>query len=313
MFIFSTQDGYRIKIPTRFHGYNFIKFIGNGSTSVVVLLEDQITKEQYSGKIMSKRDIFNRKMYSSIIREITVLKKLSHPNIVKFIEFFEMKNEDEDEFYVIVTEYCSNGDLLSYATETGFANEHDKKRIIVGFLKAIQYLHSQGISHGDIKVENILLDSNLSVKLCDFGYCRTNVFEGDDCKNGTLYYAAPELFHSGKFNTLMADIYSVGITLYSLSELQFPFIDGSKSDIVKQIVNGCLYIQNDLNKKLRNLVIKCTDLNPNNRPCIDEILKDDYLNDDCDFDERKKNYLLLKKNNDENLVNLSSNLNEYNF
>lgn len=294
MLIYNTQDGYQINIPTSFHGYDVLKLIGCGSTCVVVLIENQITKEKYSAKIISKIDAINRNLINAIYREINVLKILTHPNIIQLQEYFEIKNEYEDEFIIIVTEYCENGDLLAYITEKGFESETIKKRIISDFLKAIQYLHQQGISHGDIKAENILLDSNLNAKLCDFGYCRTHVIEGDSFKNGTLYYAAPELFHSGCFNTLSADIYSIGITLYSLSELQFPFQSGNQEFIVQQIVNGCLYIQCGLNRKLRRLVMKCTSMNPKNRPSIDDILKDEYLNDEIDL-EKDNNKTLKQK------------------
>ena len=155
-----------------------------------------------------------------------------------------------------------------------------KKKIIRGFLEAVKYLHHQGISHGDIKAENILLGVGLTPKLCDFGYCRTSLIAGDESKNGTLYYAAPELFHKGNFDTLKTDIYAIGITLYSLSELQFPFKDGNQQYIVQQIVGGKLSIRRGINKQLKNIVVKCTDMNPLHRPNISDLLKDEYLLDE---------------------------------
>lgn len=276
----NTQDGYEIKIPSSFRGYKVEELLGCGSTCIVVLVENENTHEKYSAKIISKTDVESRNLLESIKKEIKVLKSLSHPNIIKIEETFEMKNEEEEEFIVMIMEYCSEGDLLSYATGHGFPNDNIKRKIIRGFLSAVRYLHHKGISHGDIKAENVLLDEDLNAKLCDFGYCRTDIIAGDESKNGTLYYAAPELFHKGQFNTLKTDIYAIGVTLYSLEELQFPFKDGNQKYIIQQIVSGHLSIRRGVNKQLRQLVLRCTDMNPLHRPNVEDILKDEYLNDE---------------------------------
>ena len=277
MLNFATQNNYPIKIPSSFHIYDFIELLGKGSTCIVILIEDQKTKERYSAKVISKIDAKNRNVYDSIIREINVHKSLSHPNIVQFHESFEFANEEnDDEYIVIVMEYCENGDLLKYATNHKFKSEMIKK-IICDFLRGVKYLHSLEISHGDFKAENILLDSHLTAKLCDFGYCRTRIRCGDDNKNGTLYYSAPELLSKGTFNSLKTDIYAIGITLYTLAELKFPFDTDNDQFIPNQILNGCLTFKGTLDKKLRKLIEKCTNPDPDCRPTIDEILNDEYF------------------------------------
>lgn len=277
-----TQDGFPIEIPSSFHDYKIIQIIGCGSTCIVALVENKKTHEQFSAKIISKTDISNRNMLESINNEINVLKTLNHEHIIKLIESFEIKSEenDEEEYIVMITEFCENGDLLSFVVNQKFKDEVLMKKIIKQFLEAVKYLHKKGISHGDIKAENILLGKGMSVKLCDFGYCRTSLIAGDDSKNGTIYYAAPELFRKGQFDTLKTDIYAIGITLYSISELQFPFKDGDQQYIVEQIVKSHLSIRRGLNKQLRRLIENCTAMKPSNRPNIDDLLKDEYLNNE---------------------------------
>lgn len=275
-----TQNGYPMSIPTSFHGYKIIKYLGCGSTSIVVLIEKQETHEQFAAKIMAIDDIRQRNLSKSVKREVTVLMQLDHPNIIKLYETFKIKNKDE-EYYVIVMEYCPNGDLLTYAKRNLFKNEPEKKKMIYSFIEAIKYLHSKGVSHGDIKSDNILLDSNNSPKLCDFGFCRTKSIVGDESKNGTLYYAAPELFVKGNFDPKKADIYAVGITIYSICELQFPFKDGKQNYIIKQIMKGNYSISRNLDPQIRNIVEGCIKSNPKDRMTIDQILNSSYFNDVC--------------------------------
>lgn len=277
MLRFETQDNYPIKIPQSFRGYNAIKYLGCGSTCVVILVEDQINHIKYSAKVIARKNIEDRNLSNSVMNEIKIVRSLNHQNIIKIHEVIDLKNEEEEEYFIIIMEYCCNGDLLSYATSKGFKSDQEKKKIIQGFLEAIQYLHSRGISHGDIKSENVLLDENYTPKLCDFGFSRACSIAGDESKNGTLYYASPELFRKGKFNTLKSDIWAIGITLYSLSELQFPFKDGDKNFIVKQIINGRLSIRQGMDYKLRTLVERCTMKNPELRPTIEDILHHEYF------------------------------------
>lgn len=309
MFTSITQDGYQIIIPTSFHGYSIVDYLGFGSTSIVVLVYKDL--KQYSAKIISKKDLKNRKLSKSIEQEIKILKELDHPNIIQIVETFDIQTAN-DEFYVIIMEYCSNGDLLTYVTNHGFKNDHQQKKIIYDFLQGIKYLHNKGISHGDIKSDNILLDENFNAKLCDFGFCRTNQYEGEGTKKGTLYYAAPELFNKGVYDTQKADIWSIGITLYSIVELQYPFHDGKKDFIINQITNGLLLIDPNLDQNIRKIIVKCTQMRASCRPSIEEILNSAYFNE---ITKRhrvgalsiiKNKYYTSPKNNNESITKTES-------
>ena len=288
----TTQDSHQINIPTTFHDYKVIKYLGCGSTSVVYLVEEVNTRVLFSAKIISKKYAEDKKMIKAIQNEVKILNMIDHPNIIKIQDFFEMKNKYEEEYYVFITEYCQNGDLISYVINHGFNSETEKKKIVLKILEAIKYLHQKGISHGDIKTENILLDKDLSPKLCDFGYSKTTKIAGDEGKRGTLYYAAPELFTKGEFDTFKADIYAIGVTLYSMTEKEFPYESDDQKQIVQQILNGKLTIKKETDPLLKRLFEKCTVLNPQNRPSIDDIIHDAYF-----ISDYKNNNLCQKKIN----------------
>ncbi|KAK8839853.1 hypothetical protein M9Y10_031565 [Tritrichomonas musculus] len=297
----NTQDGYPIEIPLRFHSYKIINYLGCGSTCAVFLIEDVNTQKQLSAKVISKKDVEERKIANSVKNEVRMLKEINHPNIIKIHDFFEIKNESEEEYYVIIMDYCKNGDLLNYVINTGFKDDSQKKKIIKKFLETIKYLHDNKISHGDIKSENILLDENFSPILCDFGFCKNTQFAGDDSKNGTLYYAAPELFGKGQFDTMKTDIYAIGITLYSMSALQFPYIEDDQDSIVQQITSGKLTLTGNIDNQLRNIVEKCTCLNPENRPSVEDLLRDDYFNTDDSYLSKDNNYSQRKITSHKNI------------
>lgn len=96
------------------------------------------------------------------------MEETDHPNIVKIYQTFEIVNKQKEAYIAILMEYCENGVLLKFIQDKGFKNEKPKFQIIRGFLSAMKYLHERGISHGDIKPENILLDSNFNAKICGF-------------------------------------------------------------------------------------------------------------------------------------------------
>lgn len=156
MFHSQTQSKYPINIPSSFNGFNVKRYIGCGCTYIVILVEDQITLEQYSSKIMSKKDIENRKLTTFVLNEIKILRSINHKHIIKVYNSFEIKNEYEEEYYVIIMEYCPNGNLLDYVSKNNIDNISEKKKIIIGFLEAVKFLHNKGISHGDIKSDNVL-------------------------------------------------------------------------------------------------------------------------------------------------------------
>lgn len=283
-------------IPISFNGYHISKILGCGSTSVVFLVEEEKTRIQYSAKVIPKIDMIQKNLMKFIEREIYIMKELDHPNIVHLYDTFTIQNQTNEEFIVMIMEYCENGDLLNYAIGPGFTSDSERKRIILEFLSAVQYLHNRGIAHGDIKAENILLGKDNTAKLCDFGYAHTTLTAGDESKNGTIYYAAPELFHHGKFETMKTDIWAIGITLYSILELQFPFKDGDQQFIIKQIVGHTLSIREGINKMFRLLIEHCCALDPNDRPTVDDIINDEYfyLNS---LTEKDNNYTEKVKDN----------------
>lgn len=162
--------------------------------------------------------------------EISILKQLDHPHIVRAMETFEHRNQ-----IFIVMELCSGGDLYSRDPY----KEEDAARILSSVLSALAYMHSKNVVHRDLKYENILFVNDspkAEVKLIDFGLSKVY---GDNAQLtegvGTIYTMAPEVL-KGNYTT-KADVWSIGVIAYMLLSSQMPFYGRKRRHIVEQILN----------------------------------------------------------------------------
>lgn len=125
-------------------------------------------------------------------RELSILKGVDHPNIIKFVETYQDK-----EFFHIVMEFCNGGELFDRIIHKGKYAETDAATIIKKLLSAITHLHDRGICHRDIKPENLIFESkkdDAEIKLIDFGLSKyVSPHEKMHTKVGTPYYVAPEV------------------------------------------------------------------------------------------------------------------------
>ncbi len=139
--------------------YVILDELGEGSFGVVVKVAHKITKNIRAMKIIKKLNLEKNFSKSKLYDEITILKEIDHPNIIKIFEFFE-----NEENYYMVTEYCAEGDLATHIEKMECLDETIVKILMFQILSAVSYLHSRKIMHGDLKLENILIETLSSVK-----------------------------------------------------------------------------------------------------------------------------------------------------
>ena len=215
--------------------YEIGKKLGNGKFGLVKRGLNKKTKKEVAIKIMSKNDMKTEDM--ELVRtEIEILKICQHPNIIHLYEVFENKD-----YYYIIMECCSGGDLFSYIERRHFKlSEKRACEIIHQILLALFYLHSYGIIHRDIKPENILMvdsSENSDIRLVDFGLSKI-LGPNEFCNEpyGTLSYVAPEVLLEKPYNNKI-DCYSLGVATYLMVSGSLPF-DHPKNDreIARQTV-----------------------------------------------------------------------------
>lgn len=143
------------------------------------------------------------------VREFELLRSLNHPNIIKVYDCGRERLSDE---YFMVLEQITGGTL------TEDIQKYPEKVVLVWFFQSLQachYLHAQGIVHGDIKRDNIMVENGCNIKIIDFNLA---CHEGEPCRGGSLAYVAPENLPNPELShaTCAADIYALGVTFYWL-------------------------------------------------------------------------------------------------
>lgn len=219
--------------------------------------------------LVSKDDSFYVMKKIKYINEIIINKVISHPNIVKCIQIFDD---------IIIFEYCKNGDLLDYCNHNILSETFIKIKI-KELVEVVKYLHGNGIIHRDIKLENILLDKNLHIKLCDFEFATNAEFSNE--VGGTFEYYSPEMIKCTEDKTAYydnkIDIWAIGIVTYCILFKQFPFLDSSILGMFDKIKNTNLQFPKDANYLAIDFIKKILVNNPDNRLSIDEILIHPFL------------------------------------
>ena len=226
-----------------------IKLLGTGSFGSVYEAQNIVFLNSVAMKIINKSE--SALDEAEILNEINILKKLSHPNIVKIFEFYITKAH-----YYIVTEFCKEGELFSYIKKK--FSERQLAVLFYQIFSGLWYLHDNKILHRDIKLENIMIsgkeidqstDEELFwIKIIDFGTAK--IFEKNKKEKdvvGSSYYIAPEVLKKN-YNE-KCDVWSVGIILYMTLVGRAPFDGKDDDEIIHNIKTG--NYNNNHNEKLK--------------------------------------------------------------
>ncbi|XP_074640546.1 cyclin-G-associated kinase-like isoform X2 [Tubulanus polymorphus] len=266
------------------------RVIAEGGFAFVFVAQDLASSKEYALKRLLANDEEKNK---SIIQEICTLKKLSgHPNIVTFIAAASISKEESDHGqseYLILTELCSGGELVDVLKYRGSPLTCDDViHIFYQTCRAVQHMHKQNpaIIHRDLKIENLLLSSRASVKLCDFGSATTKTHEPDHswssirrsmvedeiARNTTPMYRAPEmldLYQNFPINQAV-DIWALGCVLYMLCYNEHPFEDSAKLRIIN--ANYTIPETDKDYTVVHELLRSMLQVDPKLRPSINELV-----------------------------------------
>ena len=288
--------------------YLYGRLIGQGAFGKVniglnILTGRVVAIKSFNKKTLSK----NGENMKKILSETDLMKKLNHPNITKILEMFE-----DDEYILIAMEYINGGNLFSFVKKRRKLSEKTAKFLFRQIILGIKHIHSKKIVHRDIKLENILIDLNNNIKICDFGIGQILKNEKqllyDKC--GTPMYMAPEILLSSKnkgYEGYPVDIWSSGISLYIMLSGTLPFnLKNNESSEMSEDSNNNIELQQSIinkePKKIDKISDEAKDLlkgllnkNPHKRLTIEQILNHPWLKNDEKKNYKNKKYHLFTK------------------
>ncbi|KAH6814485.1 SOS3-interacting protein 4 [Perilla frutescens var. frutescens] len=259
-----------------FNKYEIGKLLGCGAFAKVYHARDVATGRSVAIKVINKSRLNNNaNLINNIKREISIMSRLRHPNIVKLFEVLATKRKI---FFVL--EFVKGGELFAKVAKGRFSEELGR-RYFQQLISAVSYCHSRGVYHRDLKPENLLLDENGDLKVSDFGlsaladHVRPDGLLHTLC--GTPAYVAPEILAKKGYDGAKVDVWSCGIVLFVLTAGYLPFNDPNLMNMYKKIYKGEFRCPKWMSPDLKRFFSRLLDTNPETRISIDEIKLDSWF------------------------------------
>ena len=261
---------------TKMKFYKYGRLLGKGAFGKVNLSLHILTGRLVAIKSINKTKITTERQKSKIQIETSIMKTLSKSDhIVKMFETYETQKH-----ICIVMEYICAGDLLNYIRKRSKLNEQIAKYIFKQIILGIQYIHNHNIVHRDIKLDNILIDLDNKIKICDFGVSKRVINNDkmfDHC--GTPTYIAPEILRNKGYEGYGVDVWSSGVVLYAMLSGTVPFKGNNLNQLHDVIMKGNYKDINNISNEASHLLKCILEVDPKKRISVNDILLHPWLID----------------------------------
>ena len=251
--------------------FTFIKELGVGSYGRVILVQHKMTQAKYAIKAIDKRNKVNIEEKQYFRREIEIMYRVHHPNVVKLFGHFEDNN-----FCYFIMEYIPGGNIYSLLPKNGIRKVSTQNivSIMKDVISATYFLHHMipPIVHRDIKPENVVLDNNMVAKLTDFGW--SNYIQGDIKRTtvcGTPVYLAPEIINNTGHDEKV-DIWCIGVLMFELLTGSAPFQGEDVQTVKSNISRLKIRWPKGMDRDAVDLISKILKYNPDERLSLEQIL-----------------------------------------
>uniref|UniRef100_A0A7N0T418 non-specific serine/threonine protein kinase n=1 Tax=Kalanchoe fedtschenkoi TaxID=63787 RepID=A0A7N0T418_KALFE len=256
--------------------YELGRTLGEGTFAKVKFARNVETGENVAIKILDKEKVLKHKMITQIKREISTMKLIRHPNVIRMFEVMASKTK-----IYIVLEFVTGGELFDKIASKGRLKEDEARKYFQQLINAVDYCHSRGVFHRDLKPENLLLDPNGNLKVSDFGLSALPQQVREDgllhTTCGTPNYVAPEVINNKGYDGAKADLWSCGVILFVLMAGFLPFEDSNLVALYKKIHKADFTCPPWFSSNAKKLIKRILDPNPSTRITIAEVIENEWF------------------------------------
>ena len=248
------------KVDIKFNELEKVGVLGEGAFGRVSLVKQKNAPDgkTYALKAMQKQLIVNNNLQEHTLNEKAVMEMLNHPFLLK------LHNSYQDSKYLyLLIELCQGGELFTYLRDVGNFTEPQTKFYAAGVTLGFQDMHQLNICYRDLKPENLLLDSNGFLKICDFGLAKV-VNDKTFTLCGTPDYLAPEIITS-KGHNKACDYWALGILIYEMAVGEVPFYADDPMMIYQLILRHDLQFPYKMSRACKDICSKLLNSNPSKR------------------------------------------------
>ncbi|XP_062038601.1 serine/threonine-protein kinase MARK1-like [Lepus europaeus] len=241
-----------------------LSFLGGGGFGVVLLARQVSSQRQVAVKLF-QRDASDPLGARRAKEEASIMQLLRHQNVIELLEVCCVGR-----YHCLVMELAVGGDLYQHVMARGGLPEPEAMAMFYQVLAAVSHCHAQHVAHRDLKLENLLLDSRLNVKLGDFGLS-CQLAQGALVRGfcGTAAYCAPEVFERWPYDAFAADIWSLGVILFAMLAGTMPFRGRGRAELQSCIRRGCYELPCVASPGLEELLNWLLSLDPRQRLSAD--------------------------------------------
>jgi serine/threonine protein phosphatase PrpC/tRNA A-37 threonylcarbamoyl transferase component Bud32 len=268
------------------NNYILLDSVGTGSYADVRLAKEKTSDRLYAVKVINKQ-VLRRKltgastMLDDVKREIAIMKKLSHPHVLRL---FEVMDDPKVNKLYLVLEYMKLGDLMQIMRGDAKVYRCDRMReaplwtVFRQVTSGLEYLHLQNIVHGDIKPQNLLLSEDGVLKIADFGISKMLAQEEALLETaGTPAFMCPEICAGEPYSGMLADVWALGVTMFMLRCGRPPFVADKVIRLYYAIIHDPLVFQTPLAEGLRALLRRMMEKDPANRASLKDVRDAEWL------------------------------------
>ncbi|KAH0465246.1 hypothetical protein IEQ34_005349 [Dendrobium chrysotoxum] len=285
-----------------FESYELGRLLGVGAFAKVYYARHTRSGHSVAIKIISKSKSLRCGLSVNIHREISAMRRLHHPHIIRLLEVLASRST-----IYFVMEYAKGGELFARLSSRGRLPEQQTRRLFHQLISAVAFCHSRGIFHRDLKPENLLLDESNNLKLSDFGLSAVK-FDGEALLQtlcGTPAYVAPEVLLKKGYDGAKVDIWSCGVILFVMNAGFLPFNDPNLMAMYRKICRGEFRCPKWTSAELKRLIARLLDTNPATRITIEGILDDPWFRKGMD-EENMRRLMRFREDIEDRILKIES-------